>query len=323
MTVATLRQALKNYLSSRLRIDQWGVGLPANISDPRKPPSIALDEPGKFEESGFFQGQGSPTPVTVAATLPFQILYRFHSTYKYDQLPRGEFEAKLIELRSVLRQSVGCELDDVLPGSFKTSSSVAVAQQENKDWLLVCKLTIICELQCEAQDIQMNSGLFSADGSVASISTPLTRTIWASIVLTVGSAGQTIFTLPRSFPFPQLSELYLEGEKMAYGRDYTIVGTTLTWLSVIRLDPTDFIELFFIVTASSQIEVSEVLVVTSIGQTTFVLSQSTLYPSLSEFFIEGEKLAYGRDYTIVGTTLTWLSIIRLEPSDFLEIAYTP
>jgi len=163
VNVATLRQTLKNYLSAHLRIDQWGVGLPANISDSQNPPSIAIDEPGKFEESGFFQGQGSPTPVTVAATLPFQILYRFNSIYKYDQLPRGELEAKLMELRTILRQAVACELDDVLPGSLKTNSSVAIAQQENKDWLLVCKFTVICDLLCELQDIQIDSGLFGAE----------------------------------------------------------------------------------------------------------------------------------------------------------------
>ena len=151
MNVATLRQTLKNYLSAHLRIDQWGVGLPANISDSQKPPSIAIDEPGKFEETGFFQGQGSPSPVIVAATFPFQVMYRFASVYTYNQLPKGEIEAKLMELRTVLRMSVGCELDGVTPGSLKTTSSIEIAQQENKDWLLVCKVTISCEMLCEAK----------------------------------------------------------------------------------------------------------------------------------------------------------------------------
>lgn len=161
MNLVTLRQTLKNYLSAHLRIDRWGVGLPANISDDKNPPSIAIDEPGKFEESGFFQGQGSPTPVIVSATFPFQVLYRFSSIYKYDQLPRGELEAKLVELRIILRMSVGCELDDVISGSFKTTSSVAIAQQENKDWLLVCKITVVCDLLCEAGGVYVASSLFS------------------------------------------------------------------------------------------------------------------------------------------------------------------
>ena len=162
MNVATLRQTLKNYLASRLRIDQWGVGLPSNISDSQNPPSIAIDKPGKFEETGFFQGQGSPTPVTVAAMFPFQIIYRFNSIYKYDQLPRGELEAKLMELRAILRMSAGCELEDVIPGSLKTNSSVTVVQQENTDWLLVCKVTVFCDLLCESGEIYVQSGLFSS-----------------------------------------------------------------------------------------------------------------------------------------------------------------
>jgi len=136
--------------------------MPANINDPQIPPSVGIDKPGKFEETGFFQGQGSPTPVTVAAILPFQVLYRFSSIYTYDQLPRGELEAKLMELRTVLRQSVGCVLDDVIPGSLKTSSSVAIAQQENKDWLLVCKITVACDLLCESEGIYVASSLFSS-----------------------------------------------------------------------------------------------------------------------------------------------------------------
>jgi len=192
VNVATLRQTLKNYLSAHLRIDRWGVGLPANISDSQAPPSIAIDEPGKFEESGFFQGQGSPTAVTVAATFPFQVLYRFNSIYKYDQLPRGELEAKLMELRTILRQAVACELDDVLPGSFKTNSSVAIAQQENKDWLLVCKFTVICDLLCELQDIQITSGLF--DAGVARVLSTLRNFSGSSVNLLVADVGYSVAT---------------------------------------------------------------------------------------------------------------------------------
>jgi hypothetical protein len=162
MNIDQLRQRFKDYIASRLRIDEWGVDLPANTSNDRYPPSIALDEPGRFEETGFFQGQGSPTPVIVTATFPFQILYRFVSSYRYDQLPRGEIEAKLLELRTFLRQSVLCEFDDILPEDFKTTSSVAVARQENKDWLLVCKLTITCQMWCEEDDIRVEAERFSA-----------------------------------------------------------------------------------------------------------------------------------------------------------------
>lgn len=139
--------------------------MPANSDNDREPPSIAIDEPGKFEEEGYFQGQGSPTPVIVSATFPFQILYRFNSAYKYNDLPRGEIEAKLLELRTILRQASACELENVLPETLKTTSSVAIAQQEQKDWLLVCKFTVTCELQCEASDILIEAGRFAADNT--------------------------------------------------------------------------------------------------------------------------------------------------------------
>lgn len=155
MNIAQLRQTFKTYIAAHLRIDEWGIDMPANISDDLKPPSIALDEPAKFDESGYFHGQGSPTPLTIAATFPFQILYRFNSVYQYEQLPRGEVEAKMLELRTTLRQSVLCELEDVLPETFKTTGSVAIARQENKDWIIICKLTIACEMLCEEEDIRL------------------------------------------------------------------------------------------------------------------------------------------------------------------------
>lgn len=160
MNIAQLRQTFKTYIAAHLRIDEWGLDMPANTSNDLSPPSIALDEPAKFDESGYFQGQGSPTPLTVRATFPFQFLYRFNSIYRYEQLPRGELEAKLLELRTLLRQGLLCNLDEVLPESFKTTGSVAIARQENKDWIIVCKLTIECELLCEQEDIQLADSRF-------------------------------------------------------------------------------------------------------------------------------------------------------------------
>lgn len=156
-----VRQRLKSFIAQYLRIDEWGIDMPQNISDPRHPPSIALDEPAKLDETGYFDaGLGTPTPVTVTVTFPFQILYRFPSVYRYDQLPRGELEAKVLEVRSLLRQHLLCDLDDVEPETFKSTGSVAIARQENKDWIAVCKLSFSFEMLCDETDLRIPSTLF-------------------------------------------------------------------------------------------------------------------------------------------------------------------
>lgn len=57
------------------------------------------------------------------------------------------------------------------------------------------------------------------------------------------TSGQTVFTLARTPALPHLSALYINGVKATYGVAYTINAAVLTWLSSLRLEPTDAIEI--------------------------------------------------------------------------------
>lgn len=65
-------------------------------------------------------------------------------------------------------------------------------------------------------------------------------------VLTVNMAGQTAFTLPSAPASPTTSFLSINGQKARYAADYTIGGSTLTWLNAdYALQPDDSVELIY------------------------------------------------------------------------------
>lgn len=66
----------------------------------------------------------------------------------------------------------------------------------------------------------------------------------------------------------------------------------------------------------------DVLTVASPGQTTFNLLHTPDFPGLSQLYINGVKATYGAEYTINTSILSWLSSLRLEPTDEIEITYT-
>jgi hypothetical protein len=61
--------------------------------------------------------------------------------------------------------------------------------------------------------------------------------------LDITSDGQTQFTLSFIVVSPNLSQLYLNGEKVSYPADYTIDSTQLTWLGI-ELETDDELELY-------------------------------------------------------------------------------
>lgn len=70
------------------------------------------------------------------------------------------------------------------------------------------------------------------------------------------------------------------------------------------------------------IEVEDIIPITSNGQTLFTLSFSIKPGTTPNLFINGGLQIYLTDYTIVGTTVTWLSLdFSLEIVDKLTINY--
>jgi hypothetical protein len=154
-----LRASLKAFLAQHLRLDAWGIDLPANVENPAKPPSVALDEPAKFDtDQGFLS---ETAPVRLPATFGFQILYRFGAEMRYNQLPRGILESKLVWLRTLFRLCANCDINEEIdPSSIRTSSSVAIARQQNKEWILVCKISFSFDTLFEVGELNVTSTQF-------------------------------------------------------------------------------------------------------------------------------------------------------------------
>lgn len=63
--------------------------------------------------------------------------------------------------------------------------------------------------------------------------------------LFVPGSGQTVFTLAEAPHYPQMSRVWLNGLKYSYVTDYMIDDVLLTWLSAIRLENTDYLEVLY------------------------------------------------------------------------------
>ena len=158
MNIGELRTTLKQFFESKFRIDSWGLGLPDSIHSPDKPTSIGLDKPALdivFLDS---EGWGKSRIVVIETTIPFEIKYRFDSSYIYERLPRADAESILAQSLFEL-QTPSCLNQDI--NSIEPSGSVSVAQHKNGDWLIIFELDIKARFHSENNPIVSN--YFSAN----------------------------------------------------------------------------------------------------------------------------------------------------------------
>lgn len=64
-------------------------------------------------------------------------------------------------------------------------------------------------------------------------------------LLTVEATNQTTLALPTSPKNPHKSELFVNGIKATYGKDYIVDGVVLSWLEPLTLEPSDEIEIIY------------------------------------------------------------------------------
>lgn len=146
MDIGELRTSFKAYLEKRLRIDYWGLGLPDSASSSDKPPSIGLDKPALDIEFLSSEGFGKSKTITTETTIPFQIIYRFDSSYSYNQLPRAEAETLLSQILFELQDSI-CINPDI--ESLQPSGSVSIAEHKNGDQLIIFEIDIKPQFKSE------------------------------------------------------------------------------------------------------------------------------------------------------------------------------
>jgi len=138
MLIGELREILKRFIERNFRVDEWGLGLPHSCSSSRLYPSIALDKPALdliFEDKGVGYGESELRQITTK--IPFQVIYRFASTYKYSSLPRAEAEDVLNQaiLNLIAYDCLHEDLQEINP-----TGSVSVAEHKNGDWLVIIEI---------------------------------------------------------------------------------------------------------------------------------------------------------------------------------------
>ena len=89
MTPSELRHKLKEWLSSQLRVDRWGLNSPESVKDSRSPPSSGFDGKASGYSIVEMLGTGESGSYLLETVIPFQITYRFDSSNVYTQIPRG------------------------------------------------------------------------------------------------------------------------------------------------------------------------------------------------------------------------------------------
>jgi hypothetical protein len=154
MSVGELRTFLKGWLANRIRIDKWGLNLPDSIDASNSPTSIGLDKPALNIAVISSEGWGEDKVAIVETTIPFQIIYRFSSTYNYESIPRADAETILTNLL------IEASEPNCLPGyilSLNISGSVSVAEHKNGDQLLLFEIDFLARIESSINSI---NGIF-------------------------------------------------------------------------------------------------------------------------------------------------------------------
>lgn len=160
MTPSELRHKLKEWLSSQLRIDRWGLNAPESVKDSRSPPSSAFDGKAPGYEIANSLGTGESGSYLLETTIPFQIAYRFDSSQTYTEIPRAEAEDALAVIITKAKAHEICLSPDI--ESIKCRGSVTIDEQAKSDWLLVFDVEFEVQFHCDFTGLSEISGVFKA-----------------------------------------------------------------------------------------------------------------------------------------------------------------
>lgn len=158
MTPETLRETLKKWLSSKLRIDQWGLNEPESVRDFSSPPSAGLDQQISSYAIEEQQGFGHDSNFILTASLPFQIKYRFDNSYQYTQIPRGKAETILGMLLTEAKSSP-CIDPDII--EIDPTGNISLNEIAKSDWILAFELDFKVRFNCESREfLNLDLGVF-------------------------------------------------------------------------------------------------------------------------------------------------------------------
>lgn len=148
--IQQVRTGLKNWLSSKVRIDQWDLDKPADVHT--LTPNTAIAYP--VEDLQYFrEGLNS---IKGRGKFPYQIVFRYSGILPYHELPLSKLEGliqyiqgqALINPPCANSSIVSLEVDDV-----GTPVNVMREGNDQSDWLIYCNFAFQIVFKLNAFDI--------------------------------------------------------------------------------------------------------------------------------------------------------------------------
>ena len=136
MKPSDVRNSMRSTLGKWFRIDAWSIGLPEEIKDFTKPPSIAREKPiSELVSIDRPLNSVRNSAYLIRQKLSYQILYRLPNTLTYEEILttyRGKFEDQTASFCAWIVHNPECL-------NFKTvdaNAKVSCPELASKDWLL-------------------------------------------------------------------------------------------------------------------------------------------------------------------------------------------
>lgn len=159
MTPSKVRATLKQELERWFRIDEWSIGLPAEIQDEARPTSVGREKPitefPRFERP--LGGLGNNATLCTQL-VNYQVIYRLSRTWMYSEvleIYRSPFEDQINQFCQLLQHSphkLGFK-------SAVLSAKISCPELRSGDWLL--SATVEASITYETQSPCKPKQLFS------------------------------------------------------------------------------------------------------------------------------------------------------------------
>jgi hypothetical protein len=160
MTYLQITQWLKTLVARYFRVDEWSINNPAHIDSGDRPPSVGLVVP-VVVKSDQPDLTGQDYTATANPTHEYQIIYRFPSLLRYEDIPHAEIAALLLSAKLNMELEIRCQLLTTAINPPTVDLSYSVYREENKDWLVLIKIVVGLSLLLERDQVKFTSPLFS------------------------------------------------------------------------------------------------------------------------------------------------------------------
>lgn len=181
----------------------------------------------------------------------------------------------------------------------------------------VISINFLGNVSVEADGTRANVTVFGGDGYQ-----PIHE------ALAVTTPGQTVFALSQSAWNNDIL-LFIEGIKQEIG-DYTVNSNQFTWNGTQSLYTTDIIEVLYFTRSGGGViaesmdtytVMNQDIFTATASQTIFSLSAAPINQSSTELFIAGVSRTVGVDYTLSGSTVTYIGSPSLSGGEIVVIKY--